>query len=90
MQIDYLKVNQKLYDMMWSNLKVLAIKRNSIIEDETGKCKFKKMPGHRRCIKCGNWPLIKDSVKHKGNYYCLACEPTKDRSGNRIGLSIKC
>jgi hypothetical protein len=88
MQIDYLKVNQKLYDTMWSNLKVLAIKRNSIIEDETGQHKFKKMPNHHHCIKCHQWPLIKDSVKHKGNYYCLSCEPKKDRSGNRIGLSI--
>jgi hypothetical protein len=88
MQIDYLKVNQKLYDTMWSNLRVLAIKRNSMVEDETGQCKFKKISGKHKCLRCKAW-IDKDKIiKHKNNYYCPEHEPQKDRSGNRVGLSI--
>jgi hypothetical protein len=88
MNIDYLKVNQKLYDTMWNPLKVLAIKRNSMIEDETGQHKFKKITGKHRCIHCKAWTDEAKTVKHKNNYYCIEHEPKKDRSGNRIGLSI--
>jgi hypothetical protein len=88
MIIDYLKVNQKLYDTMWSNLRVLAIKRNSMIEDETGLHKFKKIAGKHRCLGCKKWIDEGLMEKHKNNWYCKIHIPKKDRSGNRIGLSL--
>jgi hypothetical protein len=87
--IDYLKVNQKLYDKMWSNLKVLAIKRNSMIEDETGEHKFKKMKGFHRCIGCKEWHPINKTIKIGNNYYGLDCVPKKGREYNRFGKAKK-
>ncbi len=84
------KTNQYLSDLFWKPLRDLSIKRNGLLEDETGKRKFKKIKGYHRCVKCREWKSEKKMDKSANNWYCIySCLPKIDRRMNNGKLNFK-